>query len=224
MAQSANASAEQPPCPTCGAARDDHHGDHEREHRQVAQRIGEVRRDGREGPVGLGDHAEDEGGAERRAGERAHRAVEPQRRSQARRACPQQADEADVRRRVDAQVPEVGERRIRRRGDVGQRDGVVDVAGGEAQQAEGEHRPREAFAPGGARRPQAADGDREELRPVVRLVPHPRQDRRDDAEVAQQHRAEADQRRGQQPSLRSPVGRCHLPLGDRRRRCGLDPP
>jgi len=68
-----------------GAAGDHQHGDHEREHGEVAERIREVGRDGRERALGAGDDAEHGRGADRGAGECTDDPVEPQRGAEPRR-------------------------------------------------------------------------------------------------------------------------------------------
>ncbi len=192
---------QEPPDRTRGPARQDHHRDHEHEHQQVTERIGEVRRDRREGAVGAGDDAEHERRPHGGAGEAADQAVQPQRGTQAGRAGTQQQDETDVHGRVDAEIPEVRERRVGRRRVVHQRRGVVDVAGREEQQAQREHGPRQPLGSGGATRSQRADGDRQELDRVVGLLEHPRQDRRDVPEVAHDDEREAERRGNAQGSL-----------------------
>ena len=203
---------QQPPRRAALTPGEDQDGDHEREHHQVAERIGEVRGDGGERPLGAGDDAEHERGADGGAGQRADEAVEPQRARELVRAGPQQQHQAGERRREDAQVAGVGERRVRRRGVVGERRRPVDVTGGDAQQAEREGRPRGAFAPGRAVRPQRADRGREQLGAVVGVLPDGLQPGRHDAEVAQHDGAEADERRDEQPPLRSPCTQRHRPL------------
>ena len=212
--EDAEARGDEPPRPAGAAARDgDDRGD-EREQRQVAERIREVRRDGRERAVRARHDADHERRAERGDGQRADEAVEPQCGGDAAGARPQQQDERDVRGGVDRDVPGVGPGRIGRGGDVGERDEPVHVGGEVAEQADGEDGPRRPLDARGARRAQRADRAREQLDRVVRVV----EDRRhggDEPEGARQHGDRRDDRGRQQEAheLRG-AGGVHLPAID----------
>ena len=107
--------------------------------------------------LGARHDAEDERGAELRrppARRRGRPATAPTTRDRRGRAA---AGRARRRRRGRSRLARIGRGRIRRGGQVGERDELVDVAGGVAEQADGEHGPRRTLDARGARRAQRAD-------------------------------------------------------------------
>ena len=101
-----------------------------REEQHVPERVREVRHhDGGRALRDVGDELEDHGGAERACGERGRRAVEPEHVPDRPSARTEQEDDADVQERVERDVAEVGDRRIRLRLEGGVPDFAEDPAG-----------------------------------------------------------------------------------------------
>ena len=111
-----------------------------REQQDVAERIGEVRRDraarALEGPE---DDLDEHGGAERRRGDCRRRPVEPERAGKRSRPALHHQHDRHVRQRIESDPAEVGERR-----EAGRVDGEeVELAERVARQSRRHDRPRE---------------------------------------------------------------------------------
>jgi hypothetical protein len=175
-----------------------HDGEDERQHREVAERIAQVRGHRGEGALGARHDAEDERGAERRDRQRGDEPVEPQRPGHAARARAEQQHERHVRARVDRQVAGVGGRRVRGLVHAHEDERPVQVAGGEAGQSERKRDPRRPLVATRRRGTQAHGGHGEQLDDAVDVVPRPRPRGRLHAEVPRDHGNEPDDGRGEE--------------------------
>ena len=118
----------------------------EAEQEQVAERVRQVDRDDRVLTTLPDDRAEHERGRDRRRGQRAHQAVEPEARPEVAHALPHEQHDRDVAGGVEGQPQSVADAGQRRLGEVGVEDRVVDLAARPGEQSDAQHEPRGALA------------------------------------------------------------------------------
>jgi hypothetical protein len=132
--------------------------DDEGDQEQVAERIGEVRRDDGRRAAGIRDHRRDHhGGSDRADGQDADEPVQPSARPDSAQARTNQQHQRDVRRRVEAQVQHIGPRGVRRRLEHLDEDAPVDRAQGPGQHPAAQDGPDQ---PVGADEHRACDAHR----------------------------------------------------------------
>ena len=114
-----------------------------REQEDVAERVGDVRRDRAPRALGTADHHLDQHGrAERRGGDGGRQPVEPERAGDEPRPLPQQQHDPDVEQRVEREPARVRERRVLDR----IRDQEVELPERGAGEREGDEAPGQAIA------------------------------------------------------------------------------
>ena len=152
------AERDQPPGAPARAGHQHAAADRHRQQEGVADRVGELGRDGRGPAAGsVHDALEGERRAERGRAQTGDGAVEPRGGHEPARLAPQQERERQVGGGVERDVEDVGGRRGRRRGAVQRLDGERDVAGGPHQHREGE---RERHRPPGPAAERPREGER----------------------------------------------------------------
>ena len=198
--------------PAGGRQRADGHADQD----QVRDRVGERRRDLDRLAADVVERGlEDDRGADRGDREGRDRTVDPQRRRHVTGAGADEGEDPRSREHREEQEADVGGRRDRRRLEVVEDDGVVEVAERPGEHADADQQPRRLLAP---RLPGAAEAEhaRQHLDDVVGVVAEDRAQLqagdRDDLELEARHpHAEHGEDEHHGPAN----GRRHTPLSAR---------
>ncbi len=138
-----DAEAEEQPASTGPPAGEREDAEDGREQQQVAERVGEVRRDGRRRAFCGPQHELDEHRrAERGRRERRGQAVEPERPADRASSCAEQRNHSEIRQRIEADEADIADRRER----LGMDGRVPDLTEDPARHRRGECRPGSALA------------------------------------------------------------------------------